>query len=515
MKKILAWTGGILALGIGAFLLFAPTIKGPALWHVIGFGPDAISNETLTGKLKAPKGLTVRIFADNLPYARVIRVTKTGDMIVSSTREGTLTLLYRDTDHDGVSDGRSTLLSGLDNPHGFVLKDGWLYVSEVTQIRRFPFDAISRQITGDPQMILTGLPAGGNHRTRTLDFGPDGRLYVSIGSSCNVCEEENPFRATIISMNALGKDVKIFATGLRNSVGFDWKKSGFGIGSLFATENSRDLLGDDTPHDELNIVREGLDYGWPYAYDNGVPDPDGGMDYKQKAADSIHPYHGFGAHRAPLGIRFLSDTQAPVGYHGAALVALHGSWNRSTLAGYKVVSLHFDDQGNISEKDFLTGFITDGDTVIGRPVDVVQDARGIIYISDDFAGKIYSVTWGDLIPEKQATEKAPKKAQDKTDASGQKMIRKHPLAGIPAKEVARAQQAGMLTFIANGCAQCHVKAAAPASSYKPLRALKNKYTVDRLAAFLKSPPSPMPPPDTDDAGRRDLAIYLLSIQEEK
>lgn len=522
MLKVMKWTaltiiGLIVLMWIGIFF-FAPTIKGPALRQLLGWDTD-ISDRTLMQSLTVPAGMQVQIFASDVPTARVMRITDTGDMLVSSTRGGTITLLYRDENNDGESDGRRILLSGLQTPHGIALKDGWMYVSEETQVRRFAFNAEKRAITGASQMILTGLPTGGNHRTRTLDFGPDGRLYISIGSSCNVCVEENPFRATIISTDALGKDVKLFATGLRNAVGFDWKQQGFGFQRLFATDNGRDLLGDDTPNCELNIVREGMDYGWPWAYDNGVPDSDAGAGYREKAAQSVHPYHGFGAHRAPLGIRFLDIDTAPDGYGDAALVALHGSWNSSKLVGYKVVSLHFDDRGKVTEKDFMTGFLeSDGDSVIGRPVEIIQDARGVIYISDDYAGRIYSVTWGDLHP---AKEPVPEKMDTNLDTKLDSQLSaepegkgKDPLAGLDPARLSAAQKAGELAFILNNCGSCHIKGAAPKSAYKPLKGLREKYTIDSLSDFLKSPPSPMPPPQVDDKGRRDLAIYLLSIEEE-
>jgi glucose/arabinose dehydrogenase len=183
-----------------------------------------------------------------------------------------------------------------------------------------------------------------------------------------------------------GSDGQIIANGLRNSVGLDWSPWD---NALYATENGRDLLGDDSPNEELNRIQPGGFYGWPYVHGFGVVDPKFGVDQAQRITTSIAPVHGFRAHNAPLGIRFLRKP-AP-GFERSALVALHGSWNRSTPDGYKVVSLHWDAAGKIEEKEFLTGFLG-ANSVIGRPVDVAEGSDGAIYVSDDLAGVIYRVT---------------------------------------------------------------------------------------------------------------------------
>ena len=193
------------------------------------------------------------------------------------------------------------------------------------------------------QRIVTGLPEKGNHWTRTLRVGPDGRLYVSIGSSCNVCEEKDPRRAAMLRMQLDGSGQEILATGLRNSVGFDWRPA---TGELFATDNGRDLLGDDFPPCELNRITPGGFYGWPYANGDNVPDPDFGAGHEAQIATALPPVHRFRAHNAPLGIVFLRNQPAGDAYHGAALVALHGSWNRTRKDGYKVVSLHWRPDGS-------------------------------------------------------------------------------------------------------------------------------------------------------------------------
>ncbi len=221
-------------------------------------------------------------------------------------------------------------------------------------------------------------------------MGPDGWLYVSIGSSCNVCEERDPRRAAILRYRPDGSGEEIFATGLRNAVGFDWKPD---TGELYATDNGRDLLGDDLPPCELNRVVRGGFYGWPYAHGDRVADPDFGRGQEQRIAASLPPVHGFRAHNSPLGIHFVRGTRVPVDYRGAALVALHGSWNRTKKDGYKVVSLHWRPDGAIEERDFAAGFERNED-VIGRPVDVAEGPDGAFYISDDYAGAVYRVVYG-------------------------------------------------------------------------------------------------------------------------
>jgi glucose/arabinose dehydrogenase len=184
-----------------------------------------------------------------------------------------------------------------------------------------------------------------------------------------------------------GSGAEIYATGLRNSVGFDWAPWD---GALYATDNGRDLLGDDFPPDELNRIEQGRFYGWPYVNGFGVADPDVGGEY---AGDPVptHPVHGFRPHNAPLGIHFVRAAKLPAGYERTALVALHGSWNRRAPDGYKVVALRWRDDGTIEESDFLTGFLN-GDGIIGRPAFVTEGPDGAIYVSDDYAGVVYRVS---------------------------------------------------------------------------------------------------------------------------
>jgi glucose/arabinose dehydrogenase len=298
-------------------------------------------------------------------------------------------LLKADRNGDGVSDGRKVLLQDLDLPHGIDIFNGWLYIAETSAVGRIQFNADTGQVIGDYQRIVKDLPDGGNHWTRTLRFGPDGLMYVSIGSSCNVCIEDDQRRAAVLRFNPDGSEPGLFATGLRNSVGFDWSPVD---GGLYATENGRDLLGDNYPPDELNrLVKNGF-YGWPFAHGSRRPDPDYGLSREQEIESSIAPVHEFRAHNAPLGIKFLRNEGLPEKYKYSALVALHGSWNRTKKDGYKVVSIHQTVDGKFEEIDFMTGF-EKNEQVIGRPVAIEESEKGEIYVSDDFASTIYRIIY--------------------------------------------------------------------------------------------------------------------------
>jgi glucose/arabinose dehydrogenase len=452
------------------------------------------------GSLRLPPGFHLTRFAQGLDNARFLRVTSRGDVVVSQPREGRITLLFADADGDGASDGSITLLSGLDRPHGLALREGFLYVAEMTAVGRIAFDQAARKATGAFERVITGLPSGGNHWTRTIGFGPDGFLYVSVGSSCNVCLEEDPRRAAISRYDPATWQGKIFATGLRNPVGFAWRTSnevGAPGSELIATDNGRDLLGDDFPPCELNRIVEGGFYGWPFANGNGVSDPDFGAGHEKEIASSLQPIHGFAAHNAPLGIAFLEAPATPEPYRGAALVALHGSWNRTRKDGYKVVSLHWDASGNITERDFLTGFLED-ENVSGRPVDIAQGADGAIYVSDDFSGTVFQVIPGDPPARLAATGPSP------TPAATPNAV-----TALDPGAVARGEK----VFRANRCEQCHdprLIGAHPGKTAKILQKLKARYDVDKLVIYFRAPQPPMPLFEMSDSERRDLAAYVLN-----
>lgn len=370
----------------------------PVLVNTLAGTGSPVDLETITDQLVTPKGFELTLFADNIPNARFMKATPAGQLLVSSPKTGTVYLLA-DIDGTGKADERIPLITGLNRPHGLdILHDGetsWLYIAETNAVGRIAIDWSTASTEGDYQRLITNLPNTGGHWTRTIQFGTDGWLYLTVGSSCNVCEETDPRRAAMMRYRPDGSGEQIYATGLRNSVGFDWAPWD---NSLYATDNGRDMLGDDFPPCELNRIKAGGFYGWPNINGFGDLDPDFGQnkpaeDKAALLATSISPVFGFRAHNAPLGMSFLNYPDRPDGYRRTALVALHGSWNRTEPDGYKVVALHWDQQGKITSEDFVSGFLRPDNDVIGRPVDIEEGMDGSIFISDDYAGAIYRVRY--------------------------------------------------------------------------------------------------------------------------
>ncbi|HTO06058.1 MAG TPA: sorbosone dehydrogenase family protein [Myxococcota bacterium] len=390
MRRALLAIALLVVVGFGACQLFLPqrfAVNAPI--RGIFFGATPPPRSELEKRMKLPAGFGFGVYAEGIPNARFLRFTTAGDLLVSSPREKAVFILARDANGDGRADSVKKLVTGLDAPHGLEFVGDWLYIAETGAVKRVRFDAAKGAVTGQVETVLAGLPTGGNHWTKTIRLGPDGWMYVSMGSTCNVCLETEPRRATIARFKPDGSGYETYATGLRNSVGFDWRPAD---GALYATDNGRDLLGDDIPPCELNEIQPGKFYGWPYRYGHNVPDPDFGTQGGDQAASAVPPAHEFGAHVAPLGMRFYRGTAFPERYRGQAFVALHGSWNRSKKSGYKVVLLEWKPDGSIAESDFLTGFELNED-VVGRPVDVLDGPDGALYVSDDFAGAVYRVQY--------------------------------------------------------------------------------------------------------------------------
>jgi len=458
--------------------------NAPVASMLFGLGGEPPGPEA-AALLSAPAGWSASVFAE-VPNARLVHFTRAGDLLVTSPRTGSIWRVGADRDGDGRADSMAPLPLELDRPHGLDLHEGHLYVGEGTQIRRVPFDAARGEPTGDLELLVDGLPDGGNHWTRTVAVGPDGRLYATVGSSCNVCIEDDERRAAMLRYSLDGQEYELYATGLRNAVDFDWQP---GTGALYATDNGRDLLGNDFPPCELNRIEAGGFYGWPHRNGNNLPDPDFGGQRPELEARALPPAHPFRAHNAPLGIGFASGPAAPEGYSGAAFVALHGSWNRTEKDGYRVVSLHWLPDGTIEERDFLSGFERE-EEVIGRPVDVALGPDGAVYVSDDYAGVIWRVARG--APATAAT--LPRPAA-------------HP--GAPASSPARIAEGARL-YRTHACASCHEPEQTPPGVVaRPLSQLTRRYDADTLASFFLTPTPPMPRFDLDEGERAALADYVL------
>jgi glucose/arabinose dehydrogenase len=334
-------------------------------------------------ELKVPNGFQIEEFAGGLGTPRFMALSPDNALFVTVIRDGTV-LALADRNNDGKADESLIFIRGLEKPHGIAFHDGYIYVGETNQIVRFKYKGPGNN-PGDKEIVVPNLPTGG-HFTRTVSFGPDGKMYVSIGSSCNVCVEDNKRRATIMRFNPDGSDGEIFATGLRNSVGLTWHPR---TKELWATDNGRDWLGDDLPPDEVNVISQKKDYGWPYCYGDKTPDPD--FNNPRRCEYSTAPVFEIEAHSAPLGLTFYDGKMFPSDYKNNLFIAYHGSWNRSAPTGYKVVRVKMDNGKPQGAEDFVQGWLSDNKKY-GRPVDVLVGEKGELYITDDFGGKIYKVT---------------------------------------------------------------------------------------------------------------------------
>ncbi len=336
-------------------------------------------------KLGLPEGFKAGVFASDLGGVRHLALSPGGTITASVLGKGRIIALP-DGNNDGVADDVKVVLNGLDRPHGFAFFNNKLYVTEATKVSRYNFDEKNLSATLDK--VLFNLPSPGVHFTRSIVFDDKGVMYLSLGSSCNVCVEKEPFFASVIVSDSEGKPPKLFAKGLRNSVALVVNPE---TGELWSADNGRDLLGDNLPPEEVNIIKDSGDYGWPYCYGNGVHDRDfDPAGAEGRCQNTETPIFGMGAHMAPLGMIFIDTPQFPEDYRGDALVSLHGSWNRSIPDGYKVMRLKVEGSTVSGSEDFLTGFYN-GSDVLGRPVGLAFDKEGSLYISDDKFGVVYKI----------------------------------------------------------------------------------------------------------------------------
>ena len=341
--------------------------------------------------LKLPPGFRIALFV-RTESPRMMAFSPGGVLLATSESGGTVTA-FPDADHSGQPTAKVTVLKDLNGPHGIAFRHGQLFVAEVTRLVRYSWDEARLQATNPA--VIAALPESlGGHMTRTILFANQ-KLYVSAGSSCNVCAEKDPRRAAVFEMNEDGSDQHPFASGLRNAVGLAFNER---TGTVWVTDNGRDLLGDDLPPDEIDDLGPGGgDFGWPFCYGNRIPDTSFGGT-AERCRMTIPPRVELQAHSAPLGLAFYTGQMFPQEYHADLFVAFHGSWNRSVPTGYKVVRIKMNDNGEPQwVQDFITGWLPPGEKRrgkwMGRPVGLVVGPDGSLYISDDGSGSIYRVTW--------------------------------------------------------------------------------------------------------------------------
>lgn len=348
---------------------------------------DSLSTKYQLDKIKLPAGFKINVFAE-VPNARSMCLSDKGTLFVGTMGEGKV-FAVEDNDRNGIADKVYTIASGLNVPNGVAYKDGSLYVAEINRILRF--DNIEANLSTHPtySVIYDKLPKDGAHGWKFIAFGPDNKLYVPVGAPCNICQPDSPY-ASITRMNTDGSGFEVFAKGIRNTVGFTWHPQ---TKEMWFTDNGRDNLGDNVPEDELNVAPQpGLHFGYPFCHQGNVPDPEFGRG--KNCTDYTPPILTMGPHVAALGLRFYTADQFPAEFKNRLFIANHGSWNRTTPIGYRVMMVKMDANNKPAEYiPFATGWLQENGNVIGRPVDVQVATDGSLFVSDDKSGAIYRISY--------------------------------------------------------------------------------------------------------------------------
>lgn len=335
-----------------------------------------------------PEGFTIEVFAE-VENARSLAKSPSGTIFVGNRTEDKVYAI-RDTDGDWKADEKYVIASGLRMPNGVAFKDGDLFVAEVSKIWKFADIEANLNNPPEPQLIYDDYPTDASHGWKYIAFGPDGKLYVPVGAPCNICKSEDEVYASITRIDPDGSNREIVAHGVRNTVGFDWHPE---TNNLWFTDNGRDMMGDNIPPCELNKVTEvGQHFGYPYCHGGDIADPIYGSE--RHCNDFVEPQYNFEAHTAPLGMEFYTGDMFPEEYKGDVFVAQHGSWNRSTKIGYRVMRVSIENNRAVSAEPFAYGWLNhETQDQTGRPVDVLQMDDGSLLISDDYGNKIYRVSY--------------------------------------------------------------------------------------------------------------------------
>lgn len=383
--------------GLGALCALAAAAQQgdgtdvPVRTHV--FKPAKVDvTQARVQNLQAPPGFAVSVFAAGLQNARILAVAPDGSVYLSRRDQGDVVLL-RDDDGDGRADGAGVIVANRPGAHGLAVHDGQLYIATVKELFRAPI--LQGGLLGPLQMLLGDLPDAGQHPNRTMAFGPDGMLYLSVGSTCNACNESNPENAAMLRIAPDGKSRTIFASGLRNTIGFAWEPR---TGALWGMDHGIDFLGDEVQPEELNRIERGRQYGWPHIWGkdgvNPQSTPVGEISKAQWAALSTPMVLGYTAHAAPMQMLFYTGGMFPAAYQGDAFVAMRGSWNRKPASGYEIVRIRFADGEPRRIEPFVTGFLTDGgSTHVARPVGLAMARDGALLMADDANGVVYRIAY--------------------------------------------------------------------------------------------------------------------------
>ena len=362
------------------------------------------SDEDLLAGFQVAEGATVSIFAKDLVNPRMLAVSADGTLYATRRSVGDVIML-RDDDNDGRADPPVTVASR-PGMHGIAFDGNSVYLVTVNDV--YVADVAQEGRFGELRRIINDLPDAGQHPNRTLTIGPDGKLYISVGSTCNACAEPNPENATMLRAEPDGTSRTIFASGLRNTIGFDWEPES---GQLWGMDHGIDWLGDNEQIEELNQIQQGKQYGWPYVYGmdqfNPQDNPPPGTSLETWAQISEEPALGHTPHAAPMQMVFYDGAMFPE-WRGDALVAMRGSWNRRPPSGYELVRIDFEGGKPVGIEPVMSAFLAEGAegwTQSGRPVGVAVGRDGAIFLSDDTEGVIYRI----------ASDAAP---QDRPPAGG-------------------------------------------------------------------------------------------------
>lgn len=331
--------------------------------------------------ISLPAGFSIEEYAE-VPNARSLALGENGTVFVSNRKGRSVYAVV-----PGDKGTRTIKLTkGMNAPNGIAVHDGDLYVAEIERVTRYADIENRLEDVPEAEELAIELPSKRHHGWRYIGFGPDEKLYISIGAPCNVCDE--PGFAEIIRMNADGSERETYASGIRNSVGFTWHPD---TQELWFTDNGRDMLGDNLPACELNHApQQGMHFGFPYCHAGDLLDPKFGEG--QRCADYTAPAQKLGPHVAPLGVRFYTGDMFPEQYRGQIFIAEHGSWNRTEKIGYRITLVRLANGAPVSYEPFAEGWLQ-GESVSGRPVDLLVLDDGSMLVSDDLSGKLYRITY--------------------------------------------------------------------------------------------------------------------------